>query len=962
MLSPSDPMPLTPARTGDDESVRTAFSLFLKPRLSQLLRTFRMDVVFHRAEGDWLYLRDGEDEVPVLDAVGGFGAALLGHNHPEIADALREALTAQRPMFAQASVRAPAALLAERLSALVGRTTGRSYVATLANSGAEVVEAALKYAALTHHRRGLALVAAVREDNRRFRRGVAEGALRPAGDILDQAESLLGGYFETFGEVLAAIEVAAEATAAVPPRFLAVEGGFHGKSSGALQLTHRAEFRDPWARMGVVVDFVGREDVQALDRQVAQARQTTVLLDFRPGGEVGLKSGVHSSLAGLFCEPVQGEGGIHELPPTMWRAYRAAADAEGFPLIVDEIQSGLGRCGAFLASADAPVRGDYYLFAKALGGGLTKLAALLVDDDLVEPDFDYLHSSTFADDDLSCGVAHRALDILERDKIAERCAERGGKLLAALNGLKAAFPDQVRAVRGRGLMIGLELTPQVHSTSPLLRVVSEQGLLGFLASGYLFNRHRVRVAPTLADRTVLRIEPSAYIGDAEIARLIAALTAFLSDLKTNAIADLILFMIGDEPAARPKASIASTPLEIPPVAGVEDRDIRVGFVVHFTRGADLKAWDPGLAELSDAQCDALLERTQGLLEPFVIKRTLIRSSTGDEATVTIIGAPFTPEQAIANLRSGCDGCSDLVVKAVDKAWSLGCSVVGLGGYTSIVTDSGQDLVEDRLALTTGNSLTVAAAYAGLRRAAEVKGIALASSRLGVVGAAGNVAATLAELAAEHVGSIVLIGRPGGRRHLEVRAAALLAAQVLRARTGETTPLIANLRRAWPAFNLAVLAPAPGSAEAVLRLWRTFAETAGDAAPLRIHEGLEALIDCDLIVSATNAPKPIIHPQHLGHGPVVVCDIAIPRDVEPAVRLERPNVELVRGGMVRAPGGQDLGFAPLDLPDGELYGCLAEALVLGLVGCEDHFSHGPLSVSGVKQIAAWAEHHGFEMSS
>jgi acetylornithine/succinyldiaminopimelate/putrescine aminotransferase/predicted amino acid dehydrogenase len=959
MPSPSDPATLALVRTGDDESARTAFSLFLKPRLSQLLRTFRMDVVFHRAQGDWLYLRDGEDEVAVLDVVGGFGAALLGHNHSEIADALRAALTAQRPMFAQASVRAPAALLAERLSALVGRTTGRSYVATLANSGAEVVEAALKHAALTHHRRGLALVAAVREDNRRFRRGLVEGALRPAGDLLDQAEALLGGYFETVGEVLAAIETAAKTTAAVPPRFLAVEGGFHGKSSGALQLTHRAEFRDPWARMGVAVAFVGREDVQALDRQVAQARQATVLLDFRPGGEVGLKSGAHSSLAGLFCEPVQGEGGIHELPPAMWRAYRAAADAEGFPLIVDEIQSGLGRCGAFLASADAPVRGDYYLFAKALGGGLTKLAALLVDDDLVEPDFDYLHSSTFADDDLSCGVAHRALDILERDNIAERCAERGGKLLAALNGLKAAFPDQIGAVRGRGLMIGLELTPQIHSTSPLLRVISEQGLLGFLAAGYLFNRHRVRIAPTLADRTVLRIEPSAYIGDAEITRLIDALTAFLSDLKANAIADLILFMIGDEPAARATPSIASTPLEMPVVTGVEDRDIRVGFVVHFTRGADLKAWDPGLAELSDAQCDALLERTQGLLEPFIIKRTLIRSSTGDEATVTIIGAPFTPEQAIANLRSGCDGCSDLVVKAVDKAWSLGCSVVGLGGYTSIVTDSGQDLVEDRLALTTGNSLTVAAAYAGLRRAADLKGIALASSRLGVVGAAGNVAATLAELAAEHVGSIVLIGRPGGRRHLEVRAAALLAAQVLRARTGETTPLIANLRRSWPEFNLA---ETPDGADQILQLWRTFTEVARDAAPLRIHEGLEALIDCDLIVSATNAPKPIIHPQHLGHGPVVVCDIAIPRDVDPAVRIERPNVELVRGGMVRAPGGQDLGFAPLDLPDGELYGCLAEALVLGLVGCEDHFSHGPLSVSGVKQIAAWAEHHGFEMSS
>jgi acetylornithine/succinyldiaminopimelate/putrescine aminotransferase/predicted amino acid dehydrogenase len=956
MPSPPDPL----AWSRDDESARTAFSLFLKPRLAQLLRTFRMDAVFHRAQGDWLYFWDGDDEAPVLDVVGGFGATLLGHNHPDVSAAFHQALTDQRPMFAQASVRAPAALLAERLSGLIGRTTGRSYVATLASSGAEAVEAALKYATLTHHRRGLALAATVRGDNRRFRRDLAEGLLRPTAEIFTQAEILLGGYFETVDEILTAMEEAADAVAAAPPRFLAVEGGFHGKSSGAVQLTHRAEFRDPWRQIGVDAVFVGRADTKALDDAVVAARRPTVLLDFGADRQVGLKVGSHSCLAGLFCEPIQGEGGVHELSPAIWRAYRAAADAEGFPLIIDEIQSGLGRCGAFLASAEAPVRGDYYLFAKALGGGLTKLAALLVDDDQVEPDFDYLHSSTFADDDLSCTVAHRTLDILERDQVGRRCTERGSVLLAALANLQALFPDQVRAVRGRGLLIGLELAPQPHSTSPLLRVVSEQGLLGFLAAGYLFNRHRVRIAPTLADRTVLRIEPSAFISDADIARLITALTAFLSALKTSAIADLVLFMIGDAVEAG-AATVGATP-PIPAPSPFEDRAIRVGFVVHFTRGADLKAWDPGLSALSDAQCDALLERTQGLLEPFVIKRTLIRSSTGDEASVTIIGAPFTPEQAIANLRSGCDGCSDLVVKAVDKAWSLGCSVVGLGGYTSIVTDSGQDLIEDRLALTTGNSLTVAAAYAGLRRAAELKGLPLAASRLGVVGAAGNVAATLTELAAEHVGAIVLIGRPGGRRHLEARAAKLLAGQVLRARTGETTPLIAALRDAWPGFVKAETSATPDGVDQVLALWRAFVAEVGGDAPLRIHEGLEALVDCDLIVTATNAPKPIIHAQYLGHGPVVVCDIAIPRDVDPSVRLERPNVALVRGGMVRAPGGQDLGFAPLDLPDGELYGCLAEALVLGLVGCEDHFSHGPLTVSGVKQIAAWAEHHGFEMSS
>jgi predicted amino acid dehydrogenase len=387
----------------------------------------------------------------------------------------------------------------------------------------------------------------------------------------------------------------------------------------------------------------------------------------------------------------------------------------------------------------------------------------------------------------------------------------------------------------------------------------------------------------------------------------------------------------------------------------------VAFVVHFMAAEDLKAWEPGLASFTNEECHRLLDATHGLLEPFVVQRSRVRSANGSEATLTIIGAPFTPEQAIANLRSGCVGCRDLVTKSVEKARTMGCRVVGLGGYTSIVTDSGRDIVEDRLVLTSGNSLTVAAAHATLLAGAGEQGIDIARARLGVVGAAGNIGATLAAIAADRVGSIILVGRPGTRRHLQHGAAMLLASGLARVREGGEVPLIARALDFSPSLRRAARGAPPVGTEGWLAVWGAFAEEAGDDAPIVIRERLEALIECELVITATNAPRPIIKPEHIGTGPTVICDIAVPQDVDPAVAIERPLAMVLRGGRIRAPADQQVGFAPLSLPGGDMFGCLAETLVLGFAEADRHFSHGALSIEGVQQIAALAEQHGFRIA-
>ncbi|MBI4508300.1 MAG: aminotransferase class III-fold pyridoxal phosphate-dependent enzyme, partial [Deltaproteobacteria bacterium] len=133
----------------DEDRLREAFGRYFKPRLLSQLHAIGIDKIYHRGAGDSLFLRDEEGrETCVLDLLGGFGANLFGHNHPELVDRLRELLDAGRPFNAQASMRASAAELAERLSERIGRSTGREYVVTFANSGAEAVEAAVKHAEL----------------------------------------------------------------------------------------------------------------------------------------------------------------------------------------------------------------------------------------------------------------------------------------------------------------------------------------------------------------------------------------------------------------------------------------------------------------------------------------------------------------------------------------------------------------------------------------------------------------------------------------------------------------------------------------------------------------------------------------------------------------------------------------------------------------------------------------------
>jgi acetylornithine/succinyldiaminopimelate/putrescine aminotransferase len=146
-------------------------------------------------------------------------------------------------------------------------------------------------------------------------------------------------------------------------------------------------------------------------------------------------------------------------------------------------------------------------------------------------DFSIKHTSTFAEDDFSCDIACKALELLDRDQLPTRCAALGKFLADQLEELRSIYPDEIREVRSHGLMIGFELQDHSDSRSYTLRALSRQGYLGYFAAAYLLNEHDIRVIPTLSDPCTLRIEPSAYITEHDLTRFVRAAGALCEALR-----------------------------------------------------------------------------------------------------------------------------------------------------------------------------------------------------------------------------------------------------------------------------------------------------------------------------------------------------------------------------------------------------------------------------------------------
>jgi len=413
----------------------------LNEQMVRVLKTIGYDVGFCKGRGQYLYDRQ---EVRYLDLLSGFGVFALGRNHHAIRAALKNVLDADLPNLVQMDVSTLAGILADRLLALVPHLDK----AFFANSGAEAVEAAIKFARAATGRAGIAYCS----------------------------------------------------------------HAFHGLTYGALSLNGDEVFRrgfEPLLPDCVCVPF---NDLAALDRALSGRR-----------------------IAAFVVEPIQGKGVT--LPNEDYlKGVQDLCRRHETLFIADEIQTGIGRTGRFLASEHWDVEPDMVLLAKALSGGHVPVGAVLMrkwvhDKMFNRMDRAVVHGSTFAKNDLAMAAGIATLEVLKAERVTENAARTGDRLLRELSALKGNY-ELLKDVRGKGLMIGIEFgTPRslkLKASWNLLETASK-GLFCQLITIPLFKDHKILTQVSGHASHTVKLIPPLIITDEDCDWIVRAFDQVIAD-------------------------------------------------------------------------------------------------------------------------------------------------------------------------------------------------------------------------------------------------------------------------------------------------------------------------------------------------------------------------------------------------------------------------------------------------
>lgn len=432
---------LIAARAGEKFDL---FEKHLNGQLVRVLKTIGFDRTYARAEGAYLFDTEG---TRYLDLLSGWGVFALGRNHPEVVAALQQVLDGGLAGLVQMDVSLLAGLLAERL---IGHVPWLEK-AFFCNSGAEAIEAAIKFARAATGR----------------------------------------------------------------SKIVYCEHAFHGLTYGALSLNGDELFRKGFEPLVGDCLRIPFDDLAALEQAL------------RP-----------RDVAAFVVEPIQGKG--VNIPGDSYLAdVQRLCRKHGTLFVADEIQTGLGRTGRFLACQHWGVEPDIVCLAKALSGGFVPVGALLTRRWIFEKLFDRMdravvHGSTFAKNDLAMAAGLATLQVMHDEKLVERAASVGNRLMAALQ-QELAGREFFRAVRGKGLMIAIEFgapsSLRLRGAYAMLEAASK-GLFCQLILIPLFQRHHILAQVAGHNMPVIKLLPPLIIGEAEVAQVAAAFEEQVRDAES----------------------------------------------------------------------------------------------------------------------------------------------------------------------------------------------------------------------------------------------------------------------------------------------------------------------------------------------------------------------------------------------------------------------------------------------
>ncbi|MNO57180.1 Putrescine aminotransferase [compost metagenome] len=283
--------------------------------------------------------------------------------------------------------------------------------------------------------------------------------------------------------------------------YISAVNGFHGKSMGAISLGGKDTYRTPYLPMIQQVQHVeygNAEDIRKAIRNLTH---------------------VGEKVAAVVLEPIQGEGGIIIPPKGYLKEVRKICDEYDVCLILDEIQTGMGRTGTMFRCEAEGVVPDILTYGKAFGGGIMPITGIIARPHLWVKELQdnpwILGSPTFGGNPLACSAALATIKYMLKHDIPKQAHEKGEYLLKGLNKLKSKYPELIQEVRGVGLMIGVEFN---------------RTEMGFSVAKGLFSR-KVMTAGTLVNSKTIRFEPAATTSYEDFDKVLKRLDEALADTK-----------------------------------------------------------------------------------------------------------------------------------------------------------------------------------------------------------------------------------------------------------------------------------------------------------------------------------------------------------------------------------------------------------------------------------------------
>ena len=371
----------------------------------------RFPVTIEKGLGSRVWDTDGNE---YIDCMGGYGVALVGHRNERVVNALKSQLEKIITVHSSLYNKTREEFL-RMLTSIAPKGLSQVH---LNNSGAESVEAAIKFARKFTGKKGM----------------------------------------------------------------IAMNGSYHGKSMGALSLTFNPKYRKMFQPLVEKTSFAKFGDIESL------------------------RSTIDEDTGFVILEPIQGESGINVAPEGFLQEVRKLCDEKGILLIFDEIQTGLGRTGRMWASEHWNTSPDIMCLAKGIAGGVP-MGATLVKSEILGVMSKGEHSSTFGGNPLSCAAGIATLQALTQDGLIENAEKMGKKLYEGLENLKEKHKI-VREIRGKGLMIGVELKFEVKNI-----------LMDGIKSGVLF---------LYSGRNILRLLPPLVISEEDVTKVLETLDILFS--------------------------------------------------------------------------------------------------------------------------------------------------------------------------------------------------------------------------------------------------------------------------------------------------------------------------------------------------------------------------------------------------------------------------------------------------